>query len=628
MQKVPRAFISIAFLFFLLLFSTTVLAQSGLTLHLSVPELTQFPKIALYLDIYDQLGGFINDLNLRNFRLFEDGNEQIVNEVMLIQPGLDTIVALNLGPTLSNQGSGGTYFQEIYTALGSWLNSLPASQTSDLYSFVSNEGIQVERQNNRANFILALQSYIPNLYNFKPTLDSLADALDIASKPNPNPHGKQAIFFFTPLLVDSDLGRLPALETKAAQYHVPVFVWLMAADTSANSNTAIALTELANKTGGKFFLYSETASAPDPESYFAPMRSTYRLRYTSSIHTSGTHKISIQVQRGDQQLVTPEVAFNISLQAPVPFLVNLPAQVIRNWAIDDKGNSILSPEFITLQMRVSFPDGYPRQLKVARLFVDGKMMVENTLSPLDFFGWVVNGYTTSGSHTLQVEVEDILGFKVQSLQVSIPINIQPRNSGLLGQILDFLQSGGWLIPVGLVLAGSVYYGYRQRGRVQQFFESLRKKPENENGDPLTQTVIQENISDEVVELTEVSENVGNKSIPSQARLVWFGTKEPPTGRREVSLDQPVITIGQDAQLCTVVLTLDSVEKIHTVISRSPEGQFTIANRSVKSGTWVNYAPVSSHGTLLQVGDLVGIGQAIYRFEIGETSSIANELNEI
>jgi pSer/pThr/pTyr-binding forkhead associated (FHA) protein len=35
----------------------------------------------------------------------------------------------------------------------------------------------------------------------------------------------------------------------------------------------------------------------------------------------------------------------------------------------------------------------------------------------------------------------------------------------------------------------------------------------------------------------------------------------------------------------------------------------------ESGTWVNYAPVSGKGTVLQNNDLIHIGEVAYRFEL-------------
>ena len=628
MRKKPGFFLLIGLMVLLLGQTLSAWAQSGLNLHLSDPELAQFPKVTLTMDVYDQSGAFINDLTLRNVSLTEDGQERIVNETILTQPGLDAIIALNLSSTLSNRSSAGaTRLQDIYSALLNWVNFLPSTSALDLYSLTSNEGILTERQKERSAFLASLQKYQPNLFNLNPNLDSLKFALDIASKPNPIPHGKQAIFYLTALPVDSELANIPVLADQAIQLRVPVFVWLLASDASANSPAAVALTELAQKTGGKFFLYSETNEAPNPEEYFNSLRGTYRLRYTSGINQSGTHKVSVQVQRGDQIANSPEVSFMVELKAPIPTLINSPLQVTRVWKEDKQGNLTLQPDLVTLQMNVGFPDGYPRQLKTSRLIVDGQIAIQNTQQPLDYFGWSLKAYRTNGMHTLQVEVEDILGFKGKSIEIIIPVNVPPRSSSLLGQIIDFLGMGGWLIPVGILLAGSGYLVYRQRGRIRELIDKRRKRIEMEHTDPLTQQVLipnetrgltQNSISPEPREVAKVFTN----QPPS---LVWAGKKTAPIGMETILLNQPEMLVGRNKKQCQIMLKLPSVEKIHALITTSAEGQVKIANRSAKNGTWVNFAPVSPQGANLQSGDLVHFGKVAFRFEFSRPNLIVENL---
>jgi hypothetical protein len=628
MRTISAAILLFGLVVFLLFQTLPVWGQSGLNLRISDPELTEFPKVTTYLDVYDQLGIFVSDLTLRNVKLTEDGQERIVNETILTQPGLDTIIALNLSSTLSNRSvAGATRFQEIYATVFNWINSLPPSSATDLYSLVSNEGILTERQKERGQFVLSLQNYQPNLFNLKPNLDSLKFALDIATKTNSIPNGKQAIFYLTALPVDSELPRIQVLASEAAQLKVPVFVWLLASDASANSPAASALTDLAQKTNGKFFIYNETIQAPNPEEYFISLRNTYRLRYTSAINQSGTHKISVQVQRGDQTANSPEVSFNIDLKAPIPSLVNSPLQITRSWVKDDQGNLTLQPDLLTLQIKADFPDGYPRQLKSSRLIVDGKIVMQNTQQPVDYFGWSLKEYRNNAMHTLQVEVEDILGFTGKSIELIIPVNVTPRSSNPLGQVLDFLSMGGWLIPVGLLLVGVVYLIYRQRGHIREIIENRRIKNEIEHSDPLTQQVFfqnesgsqpQNSISPEPGEIATIL----SKEIP---RLTWAGKKPAPQGMEMILLDRPELLVGRNKIQCQIVLKLPSVEKIHASISISAEGQVKIANRSARNGTWVNFAPVSSQGTNLHSGDLVHFGKAAFRFEISQPNRIAKDL---
>jgi hypothetical protein len=568
MRKISSAILLFWLVVFLLFHTIPVWGQSGMNLRLSVPELTQFPKVTLYLDVYDQLGTFVSDLTLRNVKLTEDGQERIVNETILTQPGLDAIIALNLSSTLSNRSAAGTTrFQEIYTALFNWINSLPPSSATDLYSLTSNEGILIERQKERGQFITSLQNYQPNLFNLKPNLDSLKFALDIAVKTDPIPNGKQAIFYLTALPVDSEIPRIQVLANQAIQLKIPVFVWLLASDASANSPAASALTDLAQKTGGVFFLYNETIQAPNPEEYFISLRNTYRLRYTSTINQSGTHKISVQVQRGDQTANSPEVSFNIDLKAPIPSLINSPLQITRTWIKDGQGNLILQPDLLTLQIKADFPDGYPRQLKSSRLIVDGKIVIQNTQQPLDYFGWSLKEYRNNSMHTVQVEVVDILGFTGKSIELIIPVNVTPRSSSPIDQVLDFFAMGGWLIPVGILLVGSVYLVYRQRGRIRELIEKRQIKNELEHADPLTQQVLipnepgaltQNSISPEPGEVAKFI----SKEFP---RLTWAGKKPASPGMEMILLDLPEMLVGRNKKQCQIVLKIPTVENIHALI---------------------------------------------------------------
>lgn len=605
----------------------TVQAQSGLRLRLSAADLSQFPKVTLYLDVYDQQGGFATDLTLRNVRLLEDGQERIVNETFLTQPGLDTIVAINLSPTLSNRTpSGATRVQDLNAALLNWINYLPATSDQDRYTLTGNEGILAERVKERAAFIKALQGYQPNLFNLKPNLDSLDLALTIAAKGNPIPNGKQVIFYLTALPLDKELEKIPAIIQKANQIGLPVDVWLIAADASENSPAALALTELAQKTGGKFFLYGESKQPPNPEEYFTPLRYSYRVRYTSAVKQSGNHRVSVQVQRGDQSANSKEVIFSINLNNPVPMLINTPLQITRNWTLDTSNNLVLQPDLLILQMKVDFPDGYARQLKSSRLLVDGEVLIQNDQPPFDYFGWPLKNYRNNGDHTLQVEVEDILGYKGKSIPIIIPIVVTPRTTNFLGKLGEFMQNGGWLIPMALLLAGGGYLAYQQRNRLVLLLEKRKAEKEMAAYDPLTQPVIGKN--GEIVSQSgrpiATKTALDEKMIIEPPRLIWAGRQSAPHGLATISLTQSEMLIGRDARQCQIVLKMPTVEKVHAVITLAKDGYARIANRSEKNGTWLNFAPVSNGGATLHSGDLIHFGKVAFRYQISSSVVNANQ----
>lgn len=599
---------------------STAEAQSGLRLRLSEADLSQFPKVTFYLDAYDQRGGFISDLTLRNVHLTEDGQDRIVNETFLTQPGLDAIVAINLSSTLSNRStSGATRVQELNAALLNWINLLPVTAEMDRYTLTGNEGILVERNKERSAFTQALQGYQPNLFNLKPTLASLESAMEIAAKGSPVQYGKQAIFYLTALPVESELQKIPTIIQRANQLRIPVFVWLVAADASENSQAALSLTELAQKTGGRFFLYGESEQAPNPEEYFQPLRYTYRVRYTSAVKESGSHRVSVQVQRGDQTAISPEVEFSITLGNPIPELVDTPLQLTRDWVEDANNNLVLQPDLIILKVKINFPDGYPRQLKTSRLKVDGQTVIQNTQPPFEYFGWPLRNYRSSGEHTLQVEVEDILGYEGKSIAITIPITVPPKTTNFWGQVMDFLRNGGWVIPVGFLLAVGIYFAYQQRHRLITFLVEKKAEKEMETFDPLTQPVLAGNgeMVGGRIEKDDLQINQNGQSAGAPPRLVWAGGQPAADDYQSITLTQPEMIIGRDAKQCQIVLRLPSIEKVHAVISLADDGHARIANRSEKNGTWLNYAPLSTTGSILHAGDLIHFGRVAFRYEIGK-----------
>jgi hypothetical protein len=117
----------------------------------------------LYFDAYDSQQKFISGMDLNNFSVFEDGTQRTINEVQELEPGLHTIIALNLGATLSNRKNTtvATRYEETVYTLASWLSNIQ-STAANQYTLISNEGVLVERSQEKTSFVNTLQSYKPN----------------------------------------------------------------------------------------------------------------------------------------------------------------------------------------------------------------------------------------------------------------------------------------------------------------------------------------------------------------------------------------------------------------------------------------------------------------------------------
>jgi hypothetical protein len=601
----------------LILFSIpmSIFAQSSFYLFLYPPDLSDFPKVTLFLDAYDPQGQFIPTMDLNSFTIMENGIGRAVNEVQLIEPGLHTIFALNLGATLSKRANETvpTRFEEAVFAVADWLNGLDTG-TQDQYSLTSSEGLLAVNLQDKADFTFRLQNYKPNLFNFQPDFSALNLALETAEKPNLISQSKETIIYITPLPLDQSLDEIPVLQARAVSTGVPVHIWLMAPETASNSPALEALSQLSAATGGTFLHYTEDTALPDPEDFIGRLRNLYRLRYTSEINQSGTHSLLVSGIYGNQDGQSNEVSFNIDLNLPTIYLKDLPSSIDRKYE-NTGGGRVLQPGVITVAAEVIFPDGYERQLEATRFYVDGEVVAENKEAPFDFFGWPLEEYQFSGEHLVSVEVEDILGFRSISPPVTIMINVESAYPAWITAALRFFMNGGWIIAAVLALGGTAYAGVRLRRRLsnrdQEVDEAL-----NGEIDPLEQSVpgLGYGYAEAVSRSSSGTGRLSRQVVPP--RFVWEnGSPRPP--EKTFEIEQPQVIIGSDPAQSDFTLDSPAVSPQHACLARSESGAVTIADLGSETGTWVNFAPVSAAGTILNDGDLIRIGKVTFRYHIGD-----------
>ena len=599
-------------------------AQSSLALSLESLELDQFPKITLFLNAYDAQGKFVPGMDLDNFQVFEDGVERTINEALELEPGLHTIIALNLGATLSNRSNNAipTRYEETIYALTSWLDGIQSDATNQ-YSLTSNEGTLVESAQEKTSFTKILEDYDPNLYNFEPALTSLTKALEIAAKPSLVEQSKQAILYITPLPLDQDLDDLLSMQTQAIASGVPINIWLVAPDTASNAPALQYLNQLATVTGGKFYFFAEGSEAPNPEEYVGKLRNTYRLRYTSTVSQSGDHSVRASATYGNLSAETPDTQFTIMLSQPSATLINLPDEVNREYIENEEtGDKILQPAVTTLQAAITFPDGYERQLETSRLYVDGEIVAENTEAPFDYFGWQLEEYQFSGEHLVAVEVEDILGFRNISPPVSIMVTVASLYPAWITNLLKMVNQGGWIPILVIILGGSAFVGFRLRRQSIAAREAEGISIFGDGApDPITQSVPGLNASIDDIYYASAARRNGAEPNPQDAapRLLLVEKQQAATNQtiKEIILEEEETIIGSDATLANFILESPAVSPQHALIIKNIRGSVTIADLGSEYGTWVNYAPISRAGVLLHNGDLVQIGKLIFRYSIGK-----------
>ena len=90
---------------------------------------------------------------------------------------------------------------------------------------------------------------------------------------------------------------------------VRVFVWFIDTELYTATASAAAFNTLATQTGGAFFSTTGAGAYPDPESYFAPLRRVYALKYESQVKTAGSHSLSVEVNGPGSSAKSPGADF-------------------------------------------------------------------------------------------------------------------------------------------------------------------------------------------------------------------------------------------------------------------------------------------------------------------------------
>ena len=158
-------------------------AQEAGRLVFSSLDAGQFPRVSFNLEAYGADGRFRTDLQPADLQLTEDNLPVQLDELTLVEPGLELVVALNVGPAMALQIAGENRYERIRSQLVNWANSLTANG-SDEISLATLTGLQLIRAHQPADLTKALLEYNPELIRAQSNLGALSQAVDLASNPS------------------------------------------------------------------------------------------------------------------------------------------------------------------------------------------------------------------------------------------------------------------------------------------------------------------------------------------------------------------------------------------------------------------------------------------------------------
>ena len=596
-------------------------AQSAATAKLSLVDAQGFPTVEALLDVFDEQGQPITNLKLEDVTMMEDGQPFPVIELTKSTPPVQIVVAVNPGPALAVRDTKGIErFKPVTEILTTWADKLSLGDIPDDLSLVTIAGPIITHATPQ-DWIISLTSFQPDFRSTTPNVQTLAMALNTVNEPVPVPGMKRAILFITPHMVEPNIDlTLQDFGEQALGAGVRIFVWLVDADIYFNHPSAIAFEALALQTGGNYFEFSGSESFPDLETYFAPLRHQYSLRYNSTQTSSGEHSLVAEVQSSAGTLTSNSQTFNLDVQPPNPILVSPPAQIVRQAPQDDPFNTeLLLPEEQSLEIIIEFPDNHTRPLARTTLYVDGQPVAQNDSEPFDTFTWDLKDYDESGVHILVVEAVDSLGMSKTSMEKSVNLTVVQAPRGVQAFLAKYR---GQIAVLAIGLAGIVLVSILLYGRLRFRSRSERREARKRKIDPVTQPVpiqqaepLSNRKGSKGKQATRLSWMRSNRLPDAPAYLTRLSDKGEPITGHPIPLTEKENTFGIDPVQSGNVLDHPSIAALHARINRTAGGDFLLLDNDSVAGTWVNYDPIPKAGHILKHGDVVNFGQLIYRFTL-------------
>jgi hypothetical protein len=590
-----------------------VLAQTNLHLTLSNPDTSAYPIVSLTFWPMDDEGNFIANLTSDQVHVLENDREVKVTSLDVLEPGIHFVVAVNEGKTLANSYAGTSRMERMKSVIADWIKS-ESITTLDDFSLVNNTDVLQNQLSHPADWVTALDDYNPELRKATASLNCLSQTVTLVKSFSGTDSKARAVLYITPLPDSTQLTAIQDQADELSAANTRLFIWLVGPSSYSSEAGAKALEQAALSTGGSFMIFSGAETLPDLNTYLNPLSHEYKLTYQTSMRKSGTFTLQLKVEQGDFQADSDKISFDLKAEAPNPILLSPPSEIQASWVQGSDKKWALTPNVYTFKYLVEFPDGHKRDLTAARLFVDGQLVDEVTAEPFDELKWNFSQYSESGTHQIQVFVEDVAGFTSHTLQIPVLLAIDPKPQTALQKFFEQINYTTLGIVLLLVLLG-IFLALFFRRKFLRRQEHSREFRAGDN-DPVHQRVLpaEEDFATQTVQEAPADWPRLPSGAKAPARLLLLSPEPQPKAGANIPLSIQDTMLGANPVRCEIVLSGATVSAQHARIFTDAARHFFLADNGSAAGTWLNYAPVSHQGARLQHGDLINIGAVSFRFE--------------
>ncbi|NIM96125.1 MAG: FHA domain-containing protein [Anaerolineales bacterium] len=569
---------------------STANAQAGATLRASTPQTIEFPLISILFSLTDSTGRYTTGLSADDVTVIEDGIS--IEDVEIGEVILGTRQTFVLNTTRGMRGRdefGLTRYDYLREALLEWWSRPDAATIGlDDLSLVAYDETLVVHSSLSAELASALAAYEPDLQEESASFDVLLQALDYSVDASSHPDTPSVIFFFTPLIRDPEELTLANTIARAKETRTIIYPILVGPPELLEFPQVENLRYLADSTGGEMILFIPPASLTSLADRILSQRVHYELRYISQANTSGFHTVQIRAKTNGEEVYSNPTTYSIDVSPPEVALIRPPDRIVRRTDDPSIQPEAVHPLSETIDVLITFPDGIERPIKASRLFVDGRLAAIDREAPFTSLEWDLTQHKETGTHTLQVTVEDSLGLEGTTVEVPVTVEIILPTSGMatlspsLGLILTILA----VLALGITI-GAVVLTIGRRYTSQSSTDDAEARKQRQRP----------------------ARRKRSKQIGVEAIL-------EPMDPMGISIDLigTDILLGRDPALSVVRFDDNSMSGLHARLTRLANGRYMIRDQDSIAGTWVNYELVPDSGRILDHGDLIHLGRVAYRFQ--------------
>jgi len=592
-RHIPQIWLAVIGLIALLLTSFQfVSAQKSSQLVVQPPETDGFPTLSVAFKLPSGSGQPITDLQLGQLTVIE--NQAAIRPTSLTSEyrGVYFGLAINGDRELDLRDSAGvSRYEKLLDALKT--SALNRTMTgADAWALVTNGDITLRSSAESQQWISALEADPPDFRQLTGDLSSIEGALRLLED-RVTPFGvDKVLLYLTPPPSPDQIAQIVVLTAKAQAAGIRVDVWMVGPATFLENDQGKALIKLATATGGQFFNFTGTETLPNPLTALEGLGYVHHLTYRSRLTETGVYPLEIRVNLDGLDIRGESQPFYLEVLPPKPILLSPPPVVTINRADLSEGE----PEndvTVTLGILIEFPDHHPRAITESRLLVDGVVVDLNPSPPFDTFEWKFSQSAESGSHTIQVEIEDELGLMGATLLT--PVTVEVIEPSLLDRIS--LARIGLFAALAVSAAALVLLcGWLLRRLWRSSAVSLLKsRLASPPAPPHHDIPVETRIYAVLLPLNQVYDPENPNGIPIWSKRLILGTD--PAG-------SDLVLPGAHPRHCQAELTLHN-------------GLFRLRSLDDTHSIWVNYQKVSRKDVELKQGDLIHFGKSGFRFTIGE-----------